>query len=99
MNNASCLNTAAFPDGFQCYCDNIGDIEYTGDRCEKFPDVCSLPSNACMNEGTCIPIASFRRQCDCKPGYTGEKCEIDIGRNDVMTSYGGSVLDSRDPFY
>ena len=84
MNNASCENTIAFPDGFKCYCNNIGDTVYTGDRCQTSTDVCSVPDNACMNDGTCVPIASFRRHCDCKPGYTGDKCETDIGRIDVI---------------
>ena len=92
MNNASCENTIAFPNGFKCYCNDIGDTVYTGDRCQTSTDVCRVPANACMNDGTCVPIASFRRQCDCRPGYTGDKCETDIGRIDVMASYGWLAL-------
>ena len=48
----------------------------------RFPITASNPCNSspCGNGGTCTSFDTFF-QCTCQPGYTGEVCQIEIGKN------------------
>ena len=56
-------------------------------------DECSF-SNPCLNGGTCINNAGSYT-CRCAPGWTGEKCQIDI--NECLNNpclFGGSCFNT-----
>ena len=47
-------------------------------RCDINLDLCG--TNPCQNGGECVDSGNgVRYTCICKPGYTGDNCETDIG--------------------
>ena len=48
-------------------------------RCSDRKKLCG--NNDCQHGATCEEISDIRYVCNCPKGYTGEKCEENIGRN------------------
>ncbi|XP_057327446.1 uncharacterized protein LOC130668928 isoform X2 [Microplitis mediator] len=70
---------------FKCHCFN----EFSGKDCSYGP-LCISQNNKdinhrssiCYNGGTCSHIGAEYIKCHCRPGYTGDYCEIPIIPND-----------------
>ena len=47
-------------------------------RCEKSSDLCT--NDTCGNNGKCVAFDSTRFVCECPLGFTGDRCETNIGK-------------------
>lgn len=61
---------------YQCLCD----ANHSGDHCETEVNVHPLClANPCMNNGACVVLAgSSSPICECRKGFSGPRCEIDM---------------------
>ncbi|XP_017777455.1 PREDICTED: low-density lipoprotein receptor-related protein 1 [Nicrophorus vespilloides] len=65
------LLSAKGPDGvapFKCICPP----QWTGELCETAVDLCT---DRCYNNGTCYSARLGIASCDCKPGFSGFRCQ------------------------
>ncbi|XP_038061188.1 uncharacterized protein LOC119731947 isoform X4 [Patiria miniata] len=67
FNGGQCINLA---DRYQCNCQQ----DWVGPRC-RIDNPC-LPTNPCINGGTCFSDQSGIYTCNCPPGYSGNNCQI-----------------------
>jgi hypothetical protein len=58
--------------GFQCDCA----VGFAGLLCEL--DVLECASAPCLHDGTCIEPIPGHYKCQCRRGYTGENCEVEV---------------------
>ena len=51
-------------------------------RCELKESICDQ-EDECLH-GACEEVADFRSRCKCYPGWTGMKCDKDIGKKTML---------------
>ena len=51
-------------------------VTYTGTFCTERVEFCS--KEPCRNSGTCKMIGKYEGKCICKPGYSGQFCEVNL---------------------
>lgn len=55
--------------------------------------------NPCQNEAECRSWGAVRRQCICRPGYTGVNCSENIGKDYISTNFRHNLLFKRLKIY
>lgn len=50
-------------------------------RCDVVQNLCD--PNPCKNDAECKSWGAVRRQCICKPGFTGVNCSHNIGKHHI----------------
>ncbi|KAL7648602.1 UNVERIFIED_CONTAM: hypothetical protein RMT77_000508 [Armadillidium vulgare] len=70
LNGGRCLRLGG---EYKCQCL----FGFIGERCEKV-DPCIVPGNPCLNGGTCSTNQHGSTVCNCKPYFSGVKCEINL---------------------
>jgi hypothetical protein len=51
-------------------------VTYSGTFCTERTDFCS--KEPCQNNGTCRMIGKYEGKCICRPGYSGQFCEVNF---------------------
>lgn len=74
-NNATCQPTAGTQHNFTCICPK--GYQYQGQNCEDIDECKDLNSKDICGNGICVNLLGSY-QCYCKPGYTGQNCNIDV---------------------
>eukprot|EP00105_Crassostrea_gigas_P037846 XP_019921994.1 PREDICTED: fibropellin-1 [Crassostrea gigas] len=80
-----------------CLCPTVG--EYSQPKCDVVQNLCN--PNQCQNGAECKSWGAIRRQCICKPGYTGVNCSVNIddcGLNRDGCLYNGECQDGVDSY-
>lgn len=88
MNNGTCLDKV---DDYACVCP----VGFEGSRCEIALELCSHDI-ICVNAGVCVQMEGFNESsvCDCRAGYAGVDCSVDIDECEETTCYNnGSCID------
>ncbi|XP_069124277.1 LOW QUALITY PROTEIN: uncharacterized protein [Argopecten irradians] len=82
---------------YECLCPTTGG--YAGDFCRRVEDLCA--GTPCKNQATCVAYGSVRKQCICRPGFTGDDCETNIddcAANPAACAFNGTCVDEVNGF-
>lgn len=59
-------------------------------RCDVVQHPCD--PNPCQNGAECKSWGAVRKQCICKPGYTGVNCSVNIGKDYISPNFRHNIL-------
>jgi hypothetical protein len=66
---------------FTGYSGNECEIDDTTGVTEAPFDICTTPTNPCLNGGVCFPVFNIFYTCECPTGVSGVNCETQLAIN------------------
>ncbi|CAG5134783.1 unnamed protein product [Candidula unifasciata] len=91
--NGQCVSSGNGTGQVYCCCRS----GFRGDRCHEDVDECS--SHPCQNGGSCVQEAAPNFRCDCRLGWTGNRCQTAQTCSDAPCQNGGECRELRQTFY